>query len=153
MSSSTAPSSLPHWQLESIYPSLDSLEFAADKRKLADAIDGLAALLDQRCVRAGANAPTDDGGSAAHVATLEAAIQHLDGCASLLATIQPFVNLRVATDAFDERSQAEVSALRPLTSQYIALVARFKAWVGGLDLDALSARSTIVADHRYQLER
>src|SRR5690606_9501637 len=90
---------------------------------------------------------------AADLATLEGAIVRLDRCSSLLATILPFVNLRVATDASDERSQAEVSALRPLTSRFVALVARFKAWVGGLDLAELAATSTIVAEHRYQLER
>ncbi len=165
MPTTTAAPTLPHWQLHSIYPSLDSHEFADDKRSLAEAIDGLEGFFDERGVRASASAgpstvsgaPTSAGGEltdrAAQVATLEGALERLERCSSLLATIHPFVNLRVATDAFDERSQAEVSALRPLSSRSMALVARFKAWVGGLDLGMLSERSAIVAEHRYQLER
>jgi pepF/M3 family oligoendopeptidase len=148
---STPTAALPHWQLESIYPSLDSREFADDKRRLADEVAALERFFDDHDVRGGA--PTDSANHPAHATTLEGAIQRLERCASLLATIQPFVNLRVATDAFDERSQAEVSALRPLSSRVTALMARFKAWVGGLDLGPLSARSTIVAEHQYQLER
>ena len=151
MPTTTPTSSLPHWQLDSIYPGLDSQEFADDKRNLAEAISDLEGFFDERGVQAIARAEAAD--TPALVSTLEGAIQRLDRVASLLATVQPFVNLRVATDAFDERSQAEASALRPLSSRFIALVARFKAWVGGLDLDDLASRSTVIADHRYQLER
>ena len=150
MPTTTSTSSLPHWQLESIYPGLDSQEFAVDKRNLAEAISELEDLFEERGIRASTTAAFDEP---ALVSTLEGAIQRLERVASLLATVQPFVNLRVATDAFDERSQAEASALRPLASRFSALVARFKAWVAGLDLDDLAARSTAVRDDRYQLER
>ena len=97
--------------------------------------------------------PVLEGGSARTIAVLEGALDHLEECYSLLATLQPFVGLRIATDAFDERSQAEASKLRPYASRLRALSARFKAWLGDLDITELAAQSVRIKDHEYLLLR
>ena len=139
-------SGLPLWQLESIYPGgLDSKEFRADRERLPAALDNLQTYFDEHDVRG--------GGVAANVEVLEGPLERLEQCTSLFATLQPFVGLRIATDAFDERSQAEASALRPPASRFKALSARFKAWLGGVDIAALAGQSERIKDHQYMLLR
>src|SRR5690606_29056041 len=92
-------------------------------------------------------------GAAGSATVLEGALVRVQECAALFATLQPFVGLRIATDAFDEGSQAEASSLKPFASRFRALSARFKAWLGGVDVDALAAGSPRIMDHHYMLRR
>ena len=163
---------LPRWQLDSIYPGLDSAEFRADKDRLKAAVDGLERYFDDHGVSGGADAqssaaqragtaldtdaapgPVLEGGSARTIEVLEGALDRLEECYSLLATLQPYVGLRIATDAFDELSQAEASKLKPYASRLRALSARFKAWLGGLEITELAAQSLRIKDHEYMLLR
>lgn len=174
MAKQTPSTALPHWQLASIYPGLDSQQFVDDKLRLQAAIEGLERHFDEHGVRGGSTAeahisaaeqagmtidttaapsPVLEGGSATSVEVLEGALERLEQCISLLSTLQPFVGLRIATDAFDERSQAEASLLKPHASRLRALTARFKAWLGGLDIDELAGHSERIKAHEYMLSR
>ncbi|HET8984626.1 MAG TPA: M3 family metallopeptidase, partial [Trueperaceae bacterium] len=155
MSHGATTSGLPHWQLESIYPSLDSQQYLRDKERLQVAIDDLERYFTDNRVRADALAsePVLEAASGSKAVILEGALDRLEECSSLMATLQPFVNLRIATDAFDERSQAEASALKPHTTRLRALSARFKAWLGGLDIAELASQTQRIKDHEYMLLR
>lgn len=155
MSSGTTTSGLPHWQLESIYPSLDSPQYREDKDRLKASIESLERYFDDHGVRGDLPAPEPvlEAGAQPKAVVLEGVLDRLEECVSLLATLHPFVGLRTATDAFDERSQAEVSALKPYTTRLRAISARFKAWLGGLDITELANQAQRIKDHEYMLLR
>jgi len=150
---------LPHWQLDSIYPGLDSPQYQADRRALLDALAAFERFCDERGVGE-ATAPTGPRGDGAApapaadpAATLAEALELYLRLAELQGTQSVYLSLRVATDSFDAAAQAELSSLVALGARTGAVAARFKAWLKGVDLDAAAERFAVVAAHRYPLER
>ncbi len=139
--------SLPHWQLTSIYDSLDAAEFASDKHSLAQGVAAFERLLDERGVRAGGAA-----GSQAHT-TIEAVIERLLATLRPLLTLNGYLNLRVSVDATDDAAQAERSALTSHSVRLLTLRKRFTAWLAEVDLDSAADASEVVAAHRHFLEQ
>lgn len=139
--------SLPHWQLTSIYDSLDAAEFASDKHNLAQGVAAFERLLDERGVRAGGAA-----GSQAHT-TIEAVIERLLATLRPLLTLNGYLNLRVSVDATDDAAQAERSALTSHSVRLLTLRKRFTAWLAEVDLDSAADASEVVAAHRHFLEQ
>lgn len=138
----------PHWQLDSIYPDIDSPEYLRDVAALDLALGETERYFDAHDVRGSGQAIAGDQGPA-----LEGAIALIERDVTLLTCLRTYVNLRVATDAFDAAAQAQASALKPKDARFQALVARFKSWLRRLDLTAAASSSARVADHLYVLER
>jgi oligoendopeptidase F len=59
----------------------------------------------------------------------------------------------VTTDSQSDLAQARASELSTLTQPLGDLMTRYSAWLGGLDLEALKARSDLARGHSYTLER
>lgn len=148
---------LPHWQLDSIYPGLGSPEYLADKSAFLDALAELEAYLDAHGI--GTSGPPDGGRAgtagprADEAETLARALELVMRLSELQAVLAVYLSLRVSTDSYDDAAQAELSALRALGARTGAAWARFKGWLKGVDLDAAAARFEVVAAHRYPLER
>lgn len=138
---------LPHWQLDSIYSGLDDPEFAADKRRLREAVIEVERILDEHGVVAGASA-----GAEPH-ATIEAAGNAFEAGYQPFLTLSVYLNLRVSVDALDDAAKAERSALTGYAVRLRALGKRLTAWLAGVDLEAAAAASQYVSEHRYYLER
>jgi pepF/M3 family oligoendopeptidase len=151
----TAPSTtsstpaLPHWDLASIFPALDSREYAAAHESLVADLARLRALYDEHDVRGGeprALTPAD----------VKAFDEVLDATNALLGSLRvvgAYLHGHVTTDARDaaanraqSRLQADTAALAPLTK-------RLEAWVDRLGPAALADASPAAADHAFALRR
>lgn len=139
---------LPHWQLDSLYTGVDSPEYRSDAAALDSVLEETERYFDGNDVRGVGQSITGDQGP-----VLERALELIERNVMLLTCLRAYVNLRVATDSFDAVAQAEASALKPKDARFQALAARFKSWLGRLDLRAAASSSERVADHLYVLER
>ncbi len=140
---------MPAWQLDSIYPGLDSRAFNDDRAGLLDGIDELEAFLDEHHIRA----PENGGKGEAQIATLEALIERLNGLYQRFATLGSFLGNALSVDAANDRVRAELTALDPAEAALTAHAARVTAWIGALDLDAACERSPLIRDHAHALKR
>jgi len=140
---------LPAWQLDSIYPGLDSQAYRDDRDGLLKGIDELEAFLDEHRIRA----PTNGGDADPPVATLEALVGRLNRLYETFATLGSFLGNALSVDASNDRVRAELTAFDPAEAKLGALLARVTGWVGALDLDALGERSELVRDHAHVLKR
>lgn len=132
------------WDLRGFFPSLDAPEFAAAHEALAAGVDRLAALYDERGVRA-SDAP--DLGAVDEVLTAT------NGLYDQLRLVNAYVHSFVSTDARDDRAQSLASELRRLTAPLSPLRTRLDAWLASFDTDELLRASTVAADHAHAVRR
>jgi oligoendopeptidase F len=135
---------MPRWDVTSFYPSLDSPEFAAAHEGLGAGIDRLAALYEERDVRA-----TAEPDLSAVDEVLDATNELFDG----LRLVNAYVHAFVSTDARDDRAQALASELRALVAPLGPLRTRLDAWLASFDAEALLATSSAAADHEHAVRR
>jgi oligoendopeptidase F len=142
--------SLPHWQLASIFPGLDSPEYARAKAELRKSVEALRSAMDARSVGA---TPKPIPTRSEQIATFDMLIDQLNDLYVRFGTLRAFLAGFIATDAFNDRAQAEASSLQPLGSELSFLSTRFTAWVGALDPEALLRGSERAKEHAYFVHR
>jgi pepF/M3 family oligoendopeptidase len=141
----SADTTLPHWQLTSIFPGLESAEFESAKTKVKADLEGLEQFMEAHHVRA--EKPQADA------ETLDELLGRFNTLITRFATLNAYLHGFIATDAFNDRAQAEMSALRPLGAKLGFLEKRFTAWLGGVDLEPLLQTSSAAKAHEYFLRR
>jgi pepF/M3 family oligoendopeptidase len=135
-----------------IFPSLESLEFELGFRNVVADIDALATLFDTEGIAKREQReplPLDD----ATVAAFERAIARLNAALEAFFTISAYISAFVTTDSRDDLAQARYSELQQHAVRLTQLRTRFTAWIGGLDVNALIARSPVARDHAYALRQ
>ncbi len=145
----TQTPTLPHWQLDSIFPGLDSSEFNLAKTELKTRVELLEAFIDERDIRAqqGAEVTPQTG------ELLDELLSRLNDLYRDFSTLNAYLTGFISTDAFNDRARAEASLLRPLSSRLSVMNKRMSAWVGSFDPDALIAGSEIARDHAYTIRK
>ena len=139
---------LPHWQLYSIFPGLDSDEYASAKQDLILAVDELAAFCDEHRIQEG---PDLDAKSVAGV--MDELIERLNRVYTLQGDISAFLYGFISTDAFDDAARTEESSLKPVESRLSTLSKRATAWLGRADAAAAKTASRLARTHSYWLDR
>ena len=145
----TQTQSLPHWQLESIFPGFDAPAFEKAKTELTGGVQALEAFMDATNIRKQENAEVDK----AALRTFDSLIEKLNHLYTNLSDVRVFIYGFVSTDAFNERAQAELSSLQPLSSKLGFLATRATAWVGGFDAEALIGASETARAHAHWVRR
>ena len=143
----TTTQALPHWQLTSIFPGLDSPEYRQAKRELEHDLSALEAYLETHGI--GGGEPTTGDVSE----TFEGLLTRLDALSRDFNDLNSYLTGFTATDAFDETAQAERSSLIPWQSRFTTLSKRVTAWLGRLDTGSLTQASELARNHRYLLEK
>jgi pepF/M3 family oligoendopeptidase len=138
---------LPNWQLTSIFPSLQSPEFRDATETLERRIGELERFMAHHGVDGTAEAAA---GSADMAGSL---IERLNAATLLLADVRAYLTVIVSTDAFNDAAQAKLSELQTLGTRFAMISTKFTAWLGNMDLDAITAGSPVAAAHRHALER
>jgi pepF/M3 family oligoendopeptidase len=142
-------STLPRWDVSSVFPSLTSREFAAAHEALGAAVTRLRALYDDPAVRAGEHrAP-----SPADVAALEEVINETNAVLESVRLVNAYLHALVTTDARDDDAARSRSQLQAEQAPLDALTARLEGWVASLGAESLIAGSPLAADHAYPLRR
>jgi pepF/M3 family oligoendopeptidase len=142
----TTGQALPHWDLTTIFPSLESSEFAYEYAAVLDEIQGLAALFD-------ADRIGRDSVPSEPAEVFDEVTRRLNAFLERLTTVHAYVIAQVATDSRDEAAKAQLSEIRRQLVEVAKLQTRFVAWVGSLDADALVDRSEAARDHEFMVRR
>jgi len=138
---------LPHWDMSVVYPSLNAPEFARDFATTLDEIAALVALFDTHAINKRERAPLDP----ATVAAFEAAVAALNTTFDRVGTLRAYIYSFVATNSRDTQAQARLSEFQQGMVRVSQLVTRFTAWIGSLDVDALIDRSEVANEYAFLL--
>lgn len=138
---------LPHWDTNSLYPSLDSPEFARAFQEVQERITRLEELFDRHGVR------KLEPPSAVEASTFETLVQDCNALSELTRTVRAYIVCFTSTDARNDLAQAKLSELQMAGVRVGKLTTRLEAWLGSLDLDALLQYSELARDHRYALQK
>ncbi len=141
-------STLPRWDVSSVFPSLESPEFAAGFAAVIEQVDELTVLFDALGVERPESAPVIDE---ATIAAVERAITALNETLAPYRTLSAYIYAFVATDSRNTLAQARQSELQRQSVRLAQLRTRFTAWVGAMDIAALTARSQVAREHGFVL--
>jgi len=142
-------STLPRWDLTTIYPSLESPEFRRAFDKAIAGIAELAALFDRYDVRRRTTRRVDE----ATVRAFEETTNALNSLLEKLDTLAAYIYCHVSTDARNDAAQTAESLLLAHSVRLQQLDTRYTAWVGTMDVEALLAHSAVARDHEFMLRK
>ena len=140
---------MPHWDMTVVYPSLESPEFQAGFQDVVKRIADLAALFDAEKIAASDSAAGDE----TVVARFEKVAGAMNETLNAVRTLRAYIASFIATDSRNALAQAKMSELRRDFVTLNNLDTRFTAWIGGLDGEALMAKSQVAASHAYYLHQ
>lgn len=147
--SGTVPASrLPHWDMTSLFPSLESPEFEIAHAKIVARTEDLQVLFDALTV-GGGNPPRSMDASV--VTAFEQATSAFNTLLEEIQTVRAYVSAFVTTDSRNTSAQAKASEIQREGIPLSLLSTRYTAWIGAMDVEALIAASAVAADHAYYL--
>ena len=149
MTGTSVDTRLPHWDMTTVFPSLDSSEFAAGYDALLRAIDEVVAVADAKDVRRQDALVVDD----ATVATFEDVLSRLNDIGDRSREITSYLHSFITTEAQNDVAQAKNSELQMRLVPMAKISTRFVAWIGSMDVDALIGRSELARSHAFALHR
>lgn len=139
--------SLPRWDMNAIYPGLDSEEFEGDFHAAIRSIRELSELFDHHCIARQDPAPLDE----ATVQVFEAVLERYNAVSRQAHTVRTFVWCLTTADSKDQEAQTKLSEFQPEEAHLSLLSTRLTAWIGSLDVEALIERSPVARDHAFVL--
>ncbi len=140
---------LPQWDMTMVYPGLSSPEFEGGFRAMTEDVERLARLWDERGVDASPSSTIDEK----TVGAFDEVVAAYNAVLKSSSTLYVYVYSFVATDSRDDLAQARQSELQQQMVKLSQLGARFVAWIGSLDVEALITRSSMAAAHAYMLRK
>jgi pepF/M3 family oligoendopeptidase len=146
MTSTAAETLLPTWDMTTIYPAVDSPEYADSVAALAASLPRLEALLTDAEALGHASGPDVTTASEKVLAEAEAIGERAFRNVA-------YLNGYVTVDSRDRAAQARFSELQILLAQFQKAFTRFTAWLGHIDVDALIESSQAARDHEYLLHQ
>ncbi len=136
--------SLPRWDMNVVFPGLQSKEFKEAYLALGDSLKDLESLFDLHGV--------SNSGSTSFAA-FDEILTSLNTASEDLRTVTAYVRAHTTTDSRDEEAAAWNSELDGQLVRMRKLAKSFAGWIGILDLPALLASSQIARDHEYALTK
>jgi oligoendopeptidase F len=145
----TDTTELPRWDVESIFPSLDSPAYASAREAWRASLDELRALFERHGIGAGVTpASTNEAGRA-----LEEVIAALSSLRESTRRLSTYVSALVATDASDTAAVAERSRLFADAARVASLQTRLNGWIAACGAEALARTSALAEEHESWLRR
>ncbi len=136
---------LPHWDMTTIYPGLDSPEFAAAVDELKAKLTALTT--DVRVLESGA--AIDEG----TVATFDDVFTRLNDFLEQAMEVRAFVAGYTTVNSRDEAAAAWESELRMWFARLAMVLSRVTAWLGSLDTETLIERFEVAQSHAYAVRQ
>ncbi len=127
MTSTDSLGKLPHWDLESIFPGLDSEPFLQAKRDLAVGLDDLDHFLVEHQIAPAPSASTDLD---AVTNTIEGYLERINASLRVNATLRLYVWCIVDTDSSNDLALRQLSELDIYNIRIQQQIVQFKSWLG-----------------------
>ncbi len=141
--------SLPHWDMQVVFPGLDSPEFDREFSAMTALIADLGKNFDSRHIQKSSSLPLTKEARASFNAVAAALNPLLERCQTLRAYIVSFV----ATDSRNTLAQAKMSDYLQATLKLDQLMTRLTAWLGSLDVEALLAASPELLPYQFMIRQ
>ena len=138
---------LPNWQLDTIFPSLDSSEYKQAKSSLEKQLKTLEAFFDKYDIRTGKGKKV----SPKDTHSLDQILDKSNQLYSDMSDLRTFLYLITSTQAFNDKARAEFSEIQPLSVRLSILSTRFTAWLERFEAKKLITSKKALA-HRHALE-
>jgi oligoendopeptidase F len=139
----------PRWDLTPIFAGLDDRKFSGALEGIYATVDRLAALFDERDVRAREQRAVTDG----DVDTLETVIAEVNELQTALRIVNAYLYALVTTDSRDEVAAANMVELQTRSAALGPLMKRLGSWLAALGVDEFLDRSPIADEHRFALRK
>ena len=146
MTVTAAETLLPTWDMTTIYPAVDSPEYAAAVETVTKDLDQLEDLLE-------AAEGLDQPRGPEVTATFERLLAGVDKTAELAYLNLAYLNGYTTVDSRNRAAQAKQSELFLLLSRFNKIGTRITAWLGTIDVDALIESSEAASAHEFLLRQ
>jgi pepF/M3 family oligoendopeptidase len=159
MAAETLSTTLPHWDMNTIFPGLQSPEFEAGFRRVTESIDGLTELFDHHNVQMltpdeqSAARGHGSGARGATIAPSDEIITRFNVVLEEYRTISAYIQCILSTDTRDSVALHRASEMQALGVRISQLGTRWTAWIGSLDVEALIESSQLARDHAFNLRK
>jgi len=140
----------PRWDMSVVYPGMHSKEFEEGFSRVVHEISDLATLFDTHQIMKPASPPSLNGNT---LQALETIIQRYNAVLEAMTTLSVYITCFVTTNSHDTLAQAKLSELQQSGVILSQLNARFTAWIGSLDVEALIERSSVAREHAFMLRK
>lgn len=141
---------LPHWNLTTIFPGLETAPFQESFEAVVREITKLEALFDTGEIMLRATPPPSD---ATTIERFETALTHLNEVSTHFNLLRVYLLGFIATDSRNTAAQQRLSELQQQQMRLQKLQTRFTAWIGSSDVDGLLARSELAREHSFALRK
>ncbi|MDY0019991.1 MAG: M3 family oligoendopeptidase, partial [Anaerolineae bacterium] len=142
---------LPRWNMQVVYPGLDSAEFEASFQEMVQAIDRLVTFFDEQAIMLRETSLPITPSTAA---TFEQALEQINILGRHIHLLDSYITSFTTTDSRDMLAQSRCSQLQKQQVRFSQLQTRFTAWIGSLkDVEALIAASAPAREHAHALHR
>ncbi len=142
-------STLPHWDMSNIYPSLDSQEFKSAVQDYKKQVASLEKFFDKRLTVASAKTPAKE------LAPLVGeTVKRINRILTLSGTIGPYIYSFVSTDSRNQPAMRALSEFEQASLPMDKLIVRFRSWLGRIapKLDKVIAGNSVAAGHTFMLK-
>src|SRR5216683_3978849 len=140
----------PRWDMSVVYPGMNSQEFEEGFSRVVHDINDLATLFNTHQIMKPASPPSLNGNT---LQALETIIQRYNAVLEAMTTLSVYITCFVTTNSHDALAQAKLSELQQSGVILSQLNARFTAWIGSLDVEALIERSSVAREHAFMLRK
>jgi pepF/M3 family oligoendopeptidase len=144
---------LPHWNLETIYPGIESSAFVQAFSGLKEDINTLVKLMDDRGISKHDREPTDPNELAKIMRTL---LEQMETIWRSNHTLEAYLYGFISTDSFDTQAMKKNSELEILAVRIKEIEVRFRGWLacsfdGESDLVKVLDLDSYLKDHNFYL--
>jgi pepF/M3 family oligoendopeptidase len=146
------PTPLPHWDMDPIFPGLQSPEFEQGFGRVAASIDALAELFERRNVRLllpEERSPVTNE----TIAAFEEVIHRFNEVLEEYRTLSAYIQCILSTNTRDSVALNRFSEMQAQSLRISQLGTRWTAWIGSLDIEEIIERSPVANDHAYNLRK
>jgi oligoendopeptidase F len=142
----------PVWNLNNIFPSLDSAEYTAARSSYEKQLTELEKLFDQYDISRNKNVPNESKQELAD--RLSTVVAKLNEMFMNGETLGAFLTAMITTDSFNAAAMKENSQLEMLGTRRQQLEVRLKGWLGSLasQLPAIITLKEELTTHKFILE-
>jgi pepF/M3 family oligoendopeptidase len=146
---------LPHWDLNSVYPGLESEELANDRQELEERLVELESYLAENSISRTGRVPGDPAMVAQRIA---GCLERMNAAGDLYETLESYLYSFTATDSYNKPAARLMSLLDQQKVRLEQLATRFQGWLGALVeqgalLEEVISLDETVAAHAFYLRQ
>ncbi len=151
MSSEAVQEAAPHWDLTTIYPSLESQEYEKDIQALAEGLADLEEYTRKNQVNGTAAVSGDDAQLAA---VIDGYLNRMNAVLLLYRTLAVYTELQVSVNSYDTLAKRKLSEIEQIGVRIDQQSVPFQAWLGkrAAHLPGVIARGAAAAKHAFLLQ-